>query len=43
MKFGVPAVWHEQKDHSNDCYFFQQGYMGCTTAKKKKHIVYPNL
>ena len=29
--------------HSNDCYFCQQDYTGCTTAKKKKHIVYPNL
>ena len=36
-------TWCEQKDHSNDCYFCQQDYMGCTTAKKKKHIVYPNL
>ena len=43
MKFGVPMIWREQKDYSNDCYFCQQDYMGCTAAKKKKHIVYPNL
>lgn len=36
-------IWREQRDHSNDCYFCQQDYTGCTTAKKKKHIVYPNL
>lgn len=43
MKFGVPMIWYEQRDHSNDCYFCQQDYTGCTTAKKKEHIVYPNL
>ena len=36
-------IWREQKDHFNDCYFCQQDYTGYTTAKKKKHIVYPNL
>ena len=36
-------IWHEKKDHSNNCYFCQQDYTGCTTAKKKKHIVYLNL
>ena len=43
MKFGVPMIWREQKDNSNDCYFCQHDFTGCTTAKKKKHIVYLNL
>ena len=43
MKFGVPMIWREQKVHSNDCYFCQHDFTGCTTTKKKKHIVYPNL
>ena len=39
MKFGVAM----KEDHSNDCYFCQHDVTDCTTAKKKKHIVYPNL
>jgi len=34
MKFGVPMICREQKEHSNDCYFCQQDYTGCTTAKE---------
>ena len=36
-------VWREQKDHSNGCSFCKHDFTGCTIAKKKKHIVYPNL
>ena len=43
IKFGVTVIWREQKDHCNDCYFCQHDFTGCTTARKKKHIVYPNL
>ena len=43
MKFGVTMIWGEQKDHSNDCYLRQHDFTSCTTAKKKKHIVYRNL
>ena len=43
IKFGVPMIWREQKYHSNDYYFCQHDFTGCTTAKKKKHFVYPNL
>ena len=31
------------KDSSNDGYFCQYDFTGCTIAKKKKRIVYPNL
>ena len=43
MNFDAPMIWREQKDRSDDCYFYQNDFTGCTTAKKKKHIVYPNL
>ena len=38
IKFGVPMIWRERKDHSNGCYFCQQDYTGCTTAKKKSTL-----
>ena len=43
MKFGVPTIWGKKKGHSHDCDFCQHEFTGCTTAKKRKHIVYPNL
>ena len=43
MNFDAPMIWREQKDRSDDCYFYQNDFTGCTTAKKKKHIVCPNL
>ena len=35
MKFGVPMIWHEQKDHSNHCYFCQQDYTAVLQQRKK--------
>ena len=43
MKFGVPIIWGEKKGHSHDYYFCQHEFTACTTAKKRKHIVYPNF
>ena len=43
MKFGVPMIWREQKDHSNDFYFCQHDFTGCTIAKKKKKHCLPKF
>lgn len=41
MPFGVPMVWREPKNHSNDCYFCMTNIAGFTRKNKHK-IKYPD-
>ena len=40
--FGVPMVWREPKNHSDDCYFCSVNVSGLT-SKTRSSIQYPNL
>lgn len=42
MKFGVPMVWREQKNHHDDCYFCMVNMSGWNRYKKNLWH-YPNL
>lgn len=42
LKFAIPMIWREQKDHHTDCYFCITDIKGYT-QKTKKNIQYPNL
>ena len=41
ISFLVPIVWHEHKNHFNDCYFCMTNIIGFT-KKNKSMITYPN-
>ena len=42
MRFGIPMVWREPRDHVEDCYFCSVSVIG-VNKKKRKSFTYPNL
>ena len=42
LKFGVPMVWREQKNHDSDCCFCSVNVKGINRFKKRK-FEYPDL
>ena len=42
LKFGVPMVWREPKNHVDDCYFCFVNVKGFN-KKNKQHLQYPNI
>lgn len=42
MKFGIPMIWREPRDHVSDCYFCLTNVSGIT-SKSKRTVSYPNL
>jgi len=43
MKFGVPRIWREPKDHVNDCYFCIVNPRKRRSGQNAKPIEYPDL
>ena len=42
LSFGVPMVWREPQNHTDDCYFCSCDLKGFN-SKNKKSIIYPNV
>ncbi len=42
LRFGIPMVWREPKNHFDDCYFCAVNTKGIN-RKNRKWLVYPNL
>ena len=42
MKFGIPMVWHEQRNHCDDCYFCSVNVKGINGNNRSKWT-YPDL
>lgn len=42
LKFGVPMVWREPTNHSDDCYFCLVNVKGFN-KKNKQHLQYPSI
>ena len=43
MPCGIPMVWKEQADHTNDCYFCLVPPVKGLSRKKRHSIIYPNI
>ena len=42
LKFGIPLIWREPKNHTDDCYFCAINLTG-VNKKKCKSFIYSNL
>jgi hypothetical protein len=42
LRFGIPMIWREQKNHRDDCYFCSCDVKG-HNSENKKVILHPNL
>ena len=42
LKFGIPMIWKEPENYTDDCYFCAINLTGIN-EKKRKSLIYPNL